>query len=193
MLKAQTKQKLQGDIHIKDRLVSLDELDARPIKKGKAYPACEFGTTNQISFNRQGFMITLETLIGHPNEASLYPSTLALYRQRMKGDPVCSVTDCGVRSRDNVKAAEHIETAFFGKSSDVPEEKKVYCISARSATEGFIAIAKSLRGFKKSRYKGITGDQIWSLLCQTAYNLLKFLQLYRDDTLDEKALGKLGL
>ncbi len=52
-------------------MVSLDELDARPIKKGKRHPRCEFGSTNQMTFNRQGFMITLETLIGKPDKKKL--------------------------------------------------------------------------------------------------------------------------
>ena len=138
-------------------------------------------------------MITLETLIGHPNDKTLYPGTLQTYKQRMKGDPPCSVTDLGFRCRENFKTAEDIKTVFLGKSDDVPEEEQTYCISARSATEGFIAVAKSIRGFKKSRYKGIEGDRIWSLLCQTAYNLRKFLQLYRDEALHEETLCKLGL
>ena len=192
-MKKQTAQKLAGEIHIKDRIVSLDELDARPIKKGKAHPDCEFGATNQMTFNRQGFMITLETLIGHPNDKILYPGTLDLYQQRMKNKPPCSVADSGFRSRKNFTASKDIDTVFFGKSADVSEEKQAYCKSARSATEGFIAVAKSIRGFKKSRYKGIEGDRIWSFLCQTAYNLLKFLQLYREESLEEKTLCKLGL
>lgn len=193
LLKKQTRQKLAGEMHIENRIVSLDELDARPIKKGKAYPTCEFGATNQMTFNRQGFMITLETLIGGPNDKTLYPGTLDLYRQRMKGDPPYSVTDSGFRSQENFTASEDIDTVFFGKSDDVIEEEQAFCKSARSATEGFIAVAKSIRGFKKSRYRGIEGDRIWSFLCQTAYNLLKFLQLYREETLEEKTLCKLGL
>tara|TARA_Y100000294_G_scaffold172401_1_gene187037 strand:- start:339 stop:902 length:564 start_codon:yes stop_codon:yes gene_type:complete len=155
-------------------------LEARPIKKGKAHPICEFGTTNQMSFNRQGFMITLDILLGHPNDATLYPGTLDTYRTRMKGNPDCAVTDLAYRSRDNFKVSEPINTVFLGRSSDVSEDQRAYCISARSATEGFIAVAKSVRGFKKSRYRGLEGDRIWALLCQCAYNLLKFLQLYRD-------------
>ena len=193
VLKQQTRQKLSGDIHIKDRLVSLDELDARPIKKGKTHPICEFGTTNQMSFNRQGFMITLDILLGHPNDATLYPGTLDTYRKRMKGDPDYAVTDLAYRSRDNFKASESINTVCLGRSSDVSEDQRAYCISARSATEGFIAVAKSVRGFKKSRYRGLEGDRIWALLCQCAYNLRKFLQLYRDEALDENTLSKLGL
>ena len=48
--------------------------------------------------------------------------------------------------------------------------------------EGFIAVAKNLRGFGRSLYRGIDGDRIWSLLCQVAYNLEKILQLYNDET-----------
>ena len=146
-----------------------------------------------MTFNRQGFMITLEIFIGKPNDTTLYPGTLLLYGERMKKDPPYAVTDNGARSEDNFNASEHIKTGFLGQSSDVPEEQQPFCKSARAATEGFIAVAKSLRGFKKSRYRGIEGDRIWALLCQTAYNLLKFLQLYRDESLDEKTLAKLGL
>lgn len=41
----QTMLKLAGERHIKDRIVSPDDPDAGPIKKGKSHPACEFGTT----------------------------------------------------------------------------------------------------------------------------------------------------
>ena len=65
--------------------------------------------------------------------------------------------------------------------------------STRSATEGFIAVAKHLRGFGKSLYRGFQGDRIWTLLCQTASNLKKFLQLYREGRLEENSLLCPGL
>ena len=49
LLDDQTVQKLRGQKNIKNRIVSLDEVDARPIKKGKSHPSCEFGTTLQVS------------------------------------------------------------------------------------------------------------------------------------------------
>jgi len=54
LLNEQTKQKLAGERHIENRLVSLDDLDARPIQKGKSHPKTEFGTTLEMTFNRQG-------------------------------------------------------------------------------------------------------------------------------------------
>jgi IS5 family transposase len=194
LLSNQTQQKLAGEQHIDNRIVSLDEVDARPIKKGKTFPACEFGTTIQIGFNRQGFMITTENLIGNPDDSTLYGDTLQLFHKRMGGDPDTLVTDLGFRSRNNFKnTPKSISNVFLGRSNDVDESQQDFCYKARSATEGFIAVAKNLRGFGRSLYHRLNGDRIWTLLCQTAYNLKKFLQLYRDDKLESKSLAFLGL
>jgi IS5 family transposase len=194
LLSDQTKQKLAGEQHIDNRIVSLDEVDARPIKKGKTFPSCEFGTTLQMSFNRQGFMITTENLIGNPSDTTLYGDTLGLFQKRMGNDPDTVVTDLGFRSRDNRKnTPETISNVFLGRSDDVDEDQRDFCCKARSATEGFIAVAKNLRGFGRSLYHRLNGDRIWTLLCQTAYNLKKFLLLYRDDKLEKNSLVSLGL
>jgi len=194
LLSLQTEQKLCGETHIENRIVSLDEVDARPIKKGKSYPATEFGTTLQVSFNRDGFMVTAENFIGQPGDKTIYPSTLELYKERMKAYPDAAVTDLGFRSKSNFNASEgKVAHVFLGKSSDVAEEKRDYCHRARSATEGFIAVAKNWRGFGKSLYKGFEGDKIWTRLCQTAHHLKKFLQLYRDERVKEESLARLGI
>lgn len=194
LLDEQTKQKLAGERHIANRLVSLDDLDARPITKGKSHPKTEFGTTLQMTFNRQGFMITTENCIGQPNEKTLYPATLERFRKRMETYPDGAVTDLGYRSAKNrTLNHEDMDYVFMGKSSDVHETHREVCRSARSATEGFIAVAKNLRGFGQSLYRGLVGATIWSRLNQCAYNLKKFLQLYRDEALSEETLIKLRL
>jgi IS5 family transposase len=194
LLSDQTQQKLNGKQHIDNRIVSLDEVDARPIKKGKTFPSCEFGTTLQISFNRQGFMITTENFIGNPGDTTLYGGTLGLFQKRMGNDPDTIVTDLGFRSGDNRKnTPETVSNVFLGRSDDVDEDQRDFCCKARSATEGFIAVAKNLRGFGRSLYGRLHGDRIWTLLCQTAYNLKKFLQLHRDEELEKNSLVTFGL
>jgi IS5 family transposase len=194
ILKAQTKLKLAGQSHIDNRLVSLDDLDARPIKKGKRHPKTEFGTTLQMTFNRQGFMITTENFIGKPNDKTLYGPTLELFQNRMKAYPQSAITDQGYRSAKNLKRnKQDIDHVFMGKSDDVDEDLQDTCLKARSATEGFIAVAKHLRGFGRSLYRGIKATRIWTLLNQSAYNLKKFLQLYRQEALKESTLVALNL
>jgi hypothetical protein len=117
LLNEQTQQKLAGQRHIANRLVSLDDLDARPIQKGKSHPKTEFGTTLQMTFNRQGFLITTETFIGQPNEKSLYPETLARFRRRMGTYPDGAVTDLGFRSAKNRKLHhDNMAYIFMGKA-----------------------------------------------------------------------------
>lgn len=195
LLEEQTLEKLKGEIHIKNRIVSLDEPEARPIVKGKIHPKCEFGMTLQMSFNREGFMITAENFIGCPNDKTLLPGTLDLFIKRMKNPPDIAVGDLGFRSRNNFKTAaeKEIRTVFLGRSSDVPEDKQDFCCKARSATEGFIAVAKNLRGFGRSLYRGMEGDRTWTLLCQTAHHLKKFIQLLQAEKIGEKSLIRLGL
>ena len=193
-LDEQTQQKLAGRQHLEHRLVSLDDLDARPIKKGKSHPSTEFGTTLQMTFNRQGFMITTENFIGQPNEKTLYGPTLDRFRARMRAYPDTAVTDLGFRSAKNLKLqSDQIDHRFMGRSTDVEETHQEACRQARAATEGFIAVAKNRRGFGRSLYRSLKGATVWTRLSQCAYNLKKFLQLYRAEALTEETLIQLRL
>jgi IS5 family transposase len=187
ILDEQTQLKLEEQRSIPHRLVSLDDLDARPIQKGKRHPKTEFGTMLQLSFNRQGFMITAENFIGKPDDRTLYGTTFDQFIKRMQALPGGAVTDGGFRDANNLKLhAEDLDFVFMGKSTDVEEAHQAACLSARSATEGFIAVAKNLRGFGQSLYRGLEGATRWTLLNQCAYNLKKFLQLYDNELLSEQ-------
>lgn len=193
-LDEQTQLKLEGQLRIANRLVSLDDLDARPIQKGKRHPKTEFGTFLQLSFNRQGYMITAENFIGKRDDKTLYPTTLERFCRRMSAYPDGGVTDLGYRSAKNLELShDKLNVVFMGKSDDVDDDHKEAYLKARSATEGFIAVAKNLRGFGRSLYRGLQGAKVWSLLSQCAYNLKKFLQLYRNEALTEETLMKLRL
>jgi transposase, IS5 family len=175
-------------------LVSLDDLDARPIKKGKRHPKTEFGTMLQLSFNRQGFMITAENFIGKPDDTTLYGPTFELFQKRMSASPGGAVTDLGYRSAKNLKLhREDLDFVLMGKSTDVDEAHRHEALKARSATEGFIAVAKHWRGLGRSLYRGLQGATIWTRLHQCAYNLKKFLQLYRQEALSDATLMALRL
>lgn len=138
-------------------------------------------------------MITMENFIGTPNDKTLWAGTAQLCEKRMKCTPENAIGDKGYRSLKNRNIPKTTPNIFLGKSSDVVEEKQTFCQKARSATEGFIAVAKNIRGFGCSLYRGYNGDRIWSFLCQIAYNLKKFLQLYNDEKISEESLMKLGL
>ena len=146
-----------------------------------------------MSFTREGFLVTVHNFIGKPDDSTLFPDTLAKFTARMRETPDAVVTDLGSRSAANFTAAKEIPHVFLGRTADVAEAQQERCHKARSATEGFIAVAKHLRGFGRSLYHGIDGDRIWSSLCQTVYNLKKFIQLLTAEHVSEASLESLGL
>ena len=76
-------QRLAGE-PIRDRLVSLADPDARPIRKGKAGKPTEFGSVHQIAEitphtrkGARGFVLAPATAPGNPGEQTLLPATVA--------------------------------------------------------------------------------------------------------------------
>ncbi|PON10469.1 hypothetical protein C2W62_49890, partial [Candidatus Entotheonella serta] len=132
--------------------------------------------------------------IGKPDDRTLYGATFERYRKRTSAYPQGAVTDSGYRSAKNLKLHhEDLDYVFMGNSSDVDETYKEAALKSRSATEGFIAVAKTWRGFGRSLYRGLQGATLWTLLNQCAYNLKKVLQLYRNEVLSEATVMALRL
>ncbi len=112
----------------------------------------------------------------------------------MRALPNGAVTDLGYRNAKNLELHhEDLDFVFMGNSSDMDEAHQQEALKARSATEGFIAVAKTWRGFGRSLYRGLQGAALWTLLNQCAYNLKKLLQLYHNEALSEATLVALRL
>jgi len=70
-LLAQARQRLSGNRVIPDRLVSLADPDARPIRKGKPQRPTEFGSTVLVAECERGFIAVCHTHKGNPGDAAL--------------------------------------------------------------------------------------------------------------------------
>ncbi len=84
----------------------------------------------QMSFNREGFMITIENLIGSPDDKTLFPGTLALFEKRMKERPDTAIADLGYRSAADFKIAQDINNVFpdikFNSKKGIYQNEKSY-------------------------------------------------------------------
>ncbi|MGH2743067.1 MAG: transposase [Thermoleophilaceae bacterium] len=79
----QIKQRVRGEA-IKDRIVSLSDPDARPIRKGKLGKPNEFGFVSQLAEvtentkrGARGLIVPASTALGNPGEHTLLPGTVA--------------------------------------------------------------------------------------------------------------------
>lgn len=173
----QIRKRLAGE-RITDRLVSMSDPDARPIRKGKLRSPTEFGYVVQLAEvcentrrGARGLIVPVAGQIGSPNEPDLLPATAAEL-QRLQ-----------LRPRDLA-----LDGGFFpaGVAEDLPGPDRVFIAGRRSAgsrrtdrrlarfrvgIEGRISHLKRRYGLKRSRLKGHRGARTWTAWAILAYNL----------------------
>lgn len=79
---SQTDLRLAGQTTIPDRMVSLSDPDARPIRKGKLGRRVEFGYKVMIIDNREGLIEGYEVYKGNPVDHELLVSKIAEHKKR---------------------------------------------------------------------------------------------------------------
>jgi transposase, IS5 family len=173
----QIRQRLAGE-KITNRLVSLADADARPIRKGKLRAPNEFGYVVQLAEvcentrrGARGLIVPAATQIGSPNEPDLLPATAA------------ELDRLSLRPRELA-----LDGGFFpdGVARDLPGPQRVLIAGRRSAgsrrtnrrlakfrvgIEGRISHLKRRYGLRRSRLKGHRGARIWTAWAILAYNL----------------------
>ena len=173
----QIRQRIVGE-KITDRLVSIADPDARPIRKGKLRSPTEFGYVIQLAEvcentrrGARGLIVPVASAIGSPNEPDLLPTTAAEL------------------ARLNLKPRElALDGGFFpiGVAEDLPGPERVFISGRQSAgsrrtdrrlarfrvgIEGRISHLKRRYGLKRSRLKGHHGARTWTAWAILAYNL----------------------
>jgi transposase, IS5 family len=175
---AQIKQRVAGE-PIKDRLVSLADPDARPIRKGKLGKPNEFGYVNQLcevtentKRGARGLILPATTAIGNPGEDTLLPQTVAELK-RLGISPREVALDGGFNVGPTSEALEDLapERVFIaGRQQPGSKRTQRRMRRYRTGAEGRISHLKRGYGMNRSRLKGDEGRQIWAGWSILAYN-----------------------
>lgn len=72
----QTTQRLAGVKSIPDRIISLVDVDARPIRRGKPNQPNEFGYKVSVTDTREGFVVAHQVYVGAPSDVSTLQAAL---------------------------------------------------------------------------------------------------------------------
>ncbi len=174
----QIKQRVAGE-PIKDRIVSLFDPDARPIRKGKLGKPNEFGFVSQLAEvtentkrGARGLILPASTELGNPAEDTLLPGTVAEL-QRL-GITVREVAvDGGFNTGPTSTALEELQpTNVFIAGRQEPGSKRTQrrLRRYRTGAEGRVSHLKRRYGLDRSRLKGDHGRQIWTEWGILAYN-----------------------
>ena len=172
----QITQRLAGE-KITDRLVSLADPDARPIRKGKLGKRYEFGYVFQLAEltphtrrGARGLILPAASRIGSPNENELLPITAA------------ELTRLGLRPREVAldggfsppasNATLPDSTVFVAGRQQPPTRRPRKRLAGyRNGCEGRISHLKRGYGLRRSRLRGHPGARTWVGWGILAYNL----------------------
>jgi transposase, IS5 family len=177
----QTRQRLRGDRVIPDRLVSLGDPDARPIRKGKPGKATEFGYTVLLGEEERGFIATYHTHKGNPPDAAqLLPAVQRV--MAVTGRPPGTVVgDRGFGTAANDAALAELGVARIGLArTGTPGKARLAWERTRRfkrmrnwriGIEARISQLKRSFGLRRTRLRRLAGATIWVGLGIFAYNL----------------------
>jgi IS5 family transposase len=174
----QIRQRVAGE-PIKDRIVSLSDPDARPIRKGKLGKPNEFGYVSQLAEvtentkpGARGLILPASTELGNPAEERLLPGTIAELK-RLAIRPREVAMDGGFKPGPTNPALADLEpkTVFIaGRQKPASKHTTRRLRRYRTGEEGRISHLKRRYGLDRSRLKGDKGRQIWTEWVILAYN-----------------------
>jgi transposase, IS5 family len=173
----QISRRLAGE-PIADRLVSLADPDARPIRKGKSGKPVEFGYVFQLAEltantrrGARGFILPPKTLVGSPNETELLPATAA----ELRGAGIVPrevALDGGFEpTTTNPLLPPRAEVFIAGRQAPTSPRTRRRLARYRVGCEGRISHLKRSYGLARTRLRGHPGAETWVGWSVLAYNL----------------------
>jgi transposase, IS5 family len=180
-LLAQTDQRLAGNRVIPDRLVSLADPDARPIRKGKPQHPTQFGYTLLLAEDERGFIADHQLQRGNPPDApQLLPAIQRVIA--VTGQPPGTVVGdrgFGTAANDQALTALGVKRVGLqrngtpGKARQALERTRAFrrLRNWRVGIEARISHLKRSFGLRRTRLRRLPGARTWVGLGIFAYNL----------------------
>ena len=184
-LLAQTDQRLAGNRVIPDRLVSLSDPDARPIRKGKPQHPTQFGYTLLLAEDERGFIADHQLQQGNPPDApQLVPAVARVVA--ITGRVAATVVgDRGFGTAANDQAMEALGVKRIGlQRNGTPGKARQAYERTRSfrrlrnwrvGIEARISHLKRAFGLRRTRLRRLGGARTWVGLAIFAYNLQRMI------------------
>lgn len=167
----QTKAVLGGCLHIAQRMVSIFDTSARPIRRGKVRADTEFGRKVLIGETDHGIITTYGVLKGNPSDTGLLKPAVKGHRRLFRKRLRAVATDRGFYSRANEEwlkegGVGQVSIPVRGKVSRErrKEQKQPWFRRLqrfRAGVEARISLLRRKFGLRRSLMRGSPGTEIW--------------------------------
>ena len=181
---AQTRSRLAGVMpESASRVVSLHDVDARPIRKGRLGKPVEFGYKAQIVDNADGVILDHTVEVGNPHDAPQLVPAIARITARTGHTPRAVTADRGY-GQASVERDLHelgVRTVAIPRTSKPTAARREFehrrafreKVKWRTGSEGRINHIKRSYGWNRTELTGINGARTWCGHGVFAHNLVK--------------------
>jgi IS5 family transposase len=181
---AQTRSRLAGVMpESASRLVSLHDVDARPIRKGRLGKPVEFGYKAQILDNADGVILDHNVEVGNPPDAPQLAPAVARITTRTGHTPRAVTADRGY-GQASVERDLHdlgVRSVAIPRTSKPTAARREFehrrafreKVKWRTGSEGRINHIKRSYGWNRTELTGINGVRTWCGHGVFAHNLVK--------------------
>jgi IS5 family transposase len=185
---AQTRSRLAGVMpESASRVVSLHDVDARPIRKGRLGKPVEFGYKAQIVDNTEGIILDHSVEIANPADAAQLAPAIERITSRIGRPPRAVTADRGYGYASVEDDLHHLGVRSVaipraskpGAARREFEHRRAFRdkIKWRTGSEGRINHLKRSYGWNRTELTGIAGVRIWCGHGVFAHNLVKISTL----------------
>ena len=168
---AQARLRIRGTTTIPDRLVSVFDPEARPIRRGKLSAKTEFGYKALLTETEARLVTHYEVYAGNPQDGGLLPAALAGHTQAIPRTLDVVATDRGFGTKDNEKLlrdanVKQISLPYKGRLSAARaahERQRWFRRQQRwrSGQEATISLGSRKYEWRRSRLRGRDGADTW--------------------------------
>jgi IS5 family transposase len=183
----QARQVNEGHLTIPDRLVSIFDPDARPIRRGKLDRPTEFGYKVCLTESEERVVTEYRVFKGNPPDSALLVDAVQGHCQHVGRTPARTATDRGFWSPGNERAlmelgVRKVSMPRRGKESVKRREYERQSWFRRlqrwrAGQEATISVLKRRYGLDRTLYRGADGSRRWVGEAVWGYNLRRIAQL----------------
>ena len=180
----QTKQVVTGNLHVKNRVVSVFDVLARPIRKGKLKTPTEFGRTLRVDQCAEGYITGYQVFTGNPDDMKQPVLAVEQHIERFGAPPsqVAGDRGMGKSANDRKLTKLGVELVCLAQPGPLSEARQaverepafVAMKNWRAGVEALISLMKRVYGWDRCRFKETVGTEAWVDWSVLTYNLRRF-------------------
>lgn len=177
----------QGNVRLPNRIISIFDPDARPIRRGKVKAPTEFGYKVLLSESEEKIITDYQVLNGNPADDTLLKFAVTKHSQKTGRVPWAVATDRGFGGSDNEQFLKElgVKRCSLPRKGKLSKSRKEYQSHNwfkrlqrwRAGGEATISLLKRKYGLNRSRFRGSNGTKAWVGFGIMAYNLRRIASL----------------